>query len=182
MPTPQQDFKKFMSSMSSEEDTKVLSEDSELSSLQSELSDLESQRKKGSKDPRLMGRIASLRKKIDTLKTGEYEAKRGERKAGITKQSMNSDQIRLAAKYFTVSNLGYGSHGKDERDVDDHYRKCSEDHYASGVDITDEYNGWVKDLKKDPHWVEKAFKELPWLKTIGQTQEMMGTTSDDQGR
>lgn len=70
-------------------------------------------------------------------------------------------ELVLAAKFFTVSNLG-GAVPPAPRTVaqiERAYAKCRDDHGCEGVDIVDEYRDWVATFRK-----RDAYAMTTWAK------------------
>lgn len=83
---------------------------------------------------------------------------------------LNERQIELAAMSFTTSNLGQDQPGMYDSSVavEQAYRRCEMNHGVEGIDISDEYQDWLKKLKKGDAWTtNEALKRMPWLTQVG---------------
>lgn len=65
----------------------------------------------------------------------------------------------LAAKVFTVENLGGVVEKKTIRGIEDAYRRCENDHAMEGIEIRDEYNSWLIEIASNQGTIEMWEKE-----------------------
>jgi hypothetical protein len=89
-------------------------------------------------------------------------------------KEMTDAQVTLAAKHFTQSNLGGwgpsagGKKPKNANDIERSYGAAFHAHAADGVDISDEFRSWVKDIRKGEPYVHKQImKEIPFVHKHG---------------
>jgi hypothetical protein len=97
-------------------------------------------------------------------------------------KEMTDAQVHLAAKHFTQSNLGGwgpsagGKKPKNANDIERSYGAAFHAHAADGVDISDEFNSWVKDIRKgDPYVHKTIMKEIPFVHKHGGSPDPAAT-------
>jgi len=84
------------------------------------------------------------------------------------KNNLTENQIELGAKWLTLCNLGQEpkKKPKNESDLQAEYKNCIMVHSYEGIDISDEYESWEKDLRKSKEnefCITEIKKDLPWL-------------------
>lgn len=80
---------------------------------------------------------------------------------------MSAREIDLAAKMFTVENLGGEVRDRSVQGIKRAYDECASDHGSEGIDIIGEYNDWAKNFRNaDPGTIKMWEKERPTIKGL----------------
>lgn len=67
----------------------------------------------------------------------------------------------LAAKFLATSNLGQPEpRSADPAEVNRAWRECREAHAAEGIDVTEEYDGWLADLERGDAFAHEEWRKL----------------------
>jgi hypothetical protein len=67
----------------------------------------------------------------------------------------------LAAKFLATSNLGQPEpRSADPAEVNRAWAECRMAHEAEGIDVTDEYRSWLRDVERGDAYCAEAWTEL----------------------
>jgi YD repeat-containing protein len=89
------------------------------------------------------------------------KAKREAAQENCIAPELSAEEQVLVARWLTVSNLGQPEPKAPTADaINDAYRYCAEVHGAEGIDISEEYQSWLKDCRNQQAFVREQWAEF----------------------
>lgn len=78
-----------------------------------------------------------------------------------TVPKLTPEEQILAAKWLTTSNLGQPEPEEPTREaIERAYNRCVDVFAAEGIEITEEYNMWLKDARRQDEFVRKQWADF----------------------